>query len=493
LFALLAYHLFRLVLTVSKVPHFAAALAVFLILISPPLIVYSGQIYPEIAAALLVVIALRALLSERALSFRLGACTASASILPWLNTRYAPLTTVLFVMAAMTWRGERRAGRAAGSVKEILSLALPPALILGSLGAFNLVVYGQLAPFATFEEGHFRVENLYLYGVGGLIGVPLGIIPVVPLLGIAMIAAPMARRNVPATWILAGVLLSLLYVASNAFFGTPGFSPVGRYFVAVIPLLAVPLAVAVAETRWVGRTAVAVGAGLSIVAVATSATHFEELYAPDRIGDTGVDASAHPTRTRIQLQYLQPAQATAEAYPFVLKDLRSPGFKIPARHLDHQIGSLAVGGSEETLLARSPRNTTGILASGPHLILQPGRYQAEFRLWTTGEEARSTRARVEVFEGGEQLAGRDVGPLAPGMNIVSLPFETGGALPIELRVSYVEGTLGVQSISATTTRPGPLRRTEAEWWKVLVWIGGGVAMAMVWAASRRDRRTLEHR
>jgi hypothetical protein len=332
-----------------------------------------------------------------------------------------------------------------------------------------------LPEVVTFEGGYFRVENLYLYGVGGLIGVPLGIIPVAPLLGIAVIAAPMARRNVPAMWMLAGVVLTLLYVASNALFGNPGYSPVGRYFVSVIPLLAVPLAVAVAETRWVGRTAVAVGAGLSIVAIATSATHFEELY-------------------QVEFQHLQPVEATAEAYPFVLKEFRSPGFKITARHLDHQIGSLDIGGGEETLLARSPRDTTGILASGPHFVLQPGRYQAEFRLWTSGEAARSTRARVEVFEaGGEQLSGRDVGPLAPGMNIVSLPFETGGALPIELRVFFLEGTLGVRSVSATATRPEPLRRTEAEWWKALVWIGGGVAVAMVWAASRRDRRTLEHR
>jgi hypothetical protein len=90
------------------IPLVAALVTVVAFSAGAPLAMYGTQIYPEIAAALVVTIATAALtgpLHRRALAVT-GVCVVA---LPWLSVKYAPVAATLAAVAAWLWW---RAGKA---------------------------------------------------------------------------------------------------------------------------------------------------------------------------------------------------------------------------------------------------------------------------------------------------------------------------------------------------------------------------------------------
>jgi hypothetical protein len=471
IWTLLGYHLFRLVLRVTGATYLAAAIAVVTVALAPPLIFYSAQVFPEIPAALLVVVALRALLSDARSWVRLGGASVAATLLLWLNPRYATLTLVLLVITAVVAVGRYRD---IGSMLRSLSPVILPALVIGvSLIAFNVEVFAGLVPgleVASLQPTFFKIDNLYRYGIGGVIGTPAGVIPHGPILLLALVAVPIAARVVGAYRVVAVSCLGVAYAGLNAYFGYPGWAPPGRYFVSVVPLLAVPLAVVVAWGGRIARAALGVLGAFTVLATVTSAHNFDILY-------------TNGTR------HLQPIDATADLYPFAPLTLGLSTIRTPAQNVLHQVGELELVQDTSMLVARSPRDPPGALVYGPYETLQPGQYVARFSLWG-GEGPQVAIGTVDVVEvAGDVLAQRSINTLPSTLTRFDVPFTAKGDLPLEMRVFFAGGALGVESVEALLIDPLPARGVGDEVWKAVLWIGIGIGIAVLWAkrSSMRNR------
>jgi hypothetical protein len=203
----------------------------------------------------------------------------------------------------------------------------------------------------------------------------------------------------------------------------------------------------------------------------TSAQHFEMLY---------TNATRH----------LQPLDATKQLYPFALQEFRRSTVSTAAPQILHYVGALELVDGRSILVARSPRDPPGVLAYGPYETLQPGRYVARFVLWGGGTIGGGS-GYVEVSEfGGEKLAGLRTQPLsASGTTTMDVPFTNEGVFPLELRVYFSEGTLGVHSVKARLV--APLRRVGGEVWKAILWLGAGAGIAAYWARRRPKGRVTQ--
>ena len=467
MYALLAYHLFRLVMQVTRASPLPAAAGVLILALTPPLIVYSGQVFPEIPGALLVVLAFRALLSERANLARLGGASLAASLLPWFNTRYITLTLALLLATSVI------AVRSSTTPRSIVVALFPvavPALVLGGLLiAFNVEVYGRLAPaLQVLPAGYnFQARYLYVWGIGGIIGAPNGLVPHAPVLFLALVALPVTAGVIGPSRVMAALLVALPYTAFNAFFGSPGFAPPGRFFLSVVPLLAVPIALVAA---WGGRISILILVALTIVTGVSTVTgmqHFAILYTNGTRG-------------------IQPLDVLKGLFPLAIQDSRTSSLRMRPRHIPHVVGRIENNDGIKMIVARSPRDPAGTLAYGPYRTLRPGRYLASFTLWAT--EGPRTGASLDVVEVEDHiLAARDVQSLRSGLTTIKVPFTTAGELTLQLRVFFTRGVLGVSSIDVEQIRALPTREVGDEVWKALIWISLGVACSLLWRRYWRAR------
>ena len=120
--------------------RFGVATAVAIVLsLSPPLAMYATQVYPEVAAALMVTIAFAALTGRRNRSTA-AALGVGVVALPWLAVKYIPIAAAL--AAAGAWRLRRRPPLLAGL---LVALAAAGSAYL----VFNQTVYGGWTPYAS--------------------------------------------------------------------------------------------------------------------------------------------------------------------------------------------------------------------------------------------------------------------------------------------------------------------------------------------------------
>ncbi|MBN2053343.1 hypothetical protein JW905_00390 [bacterium] len=143
LFAILSHQVFMLSRRIAG-NAWHAALAVLVASLSTPLLFYSTEIYPELPAALLLVIAIRILIAGHwTVRHNLG-MGVLLGILPWLGIKYIPLAAVM----AMLWLLIllRRPRRLAGS----MLLAIPLLLLLGLYLAFLRQLYGNFSPVSIY-------------------------------------------------------------------------------------------------------------------------------------------------------------------------------------------------------------------------------------------------------------------------------------------------------------------------------------------------------
>ena len=212
--------------------------------ITLPASAFAFQIYPEIAAGLMVFVLVRELMapapSGPVATLGLGLL---AGFLPWLHVRFS-LATIVMVMWMLTAR--------ARPLRARLLFAAGAAIALGSFALFTYRLTGSLLPSLQDGPGGTLSFARVLNGVPGFaFDRAFGLFPHAPvyLLALPGIGLALRRRPVGAAWILA-LLASIVVPAASHGFQAAGATP-ARYLVAIVPVLL--LFVSDALTAWSGR------------------------------------------------------------------------------------------------------------------------------------------------------------------------------------------------------------------------------------------------
>jgi uncharacterized membrane protein YbhN (UPF0104 family) len=234
---------------------------------SAPLFVYATQIYPEVPAAFLVTAAAWLLLGSRpgwiaAVSLALG-----LSGLAWLGSKYAPVGGALGLLALVRLRP--------GAVALFSGLVIAGVL---HYSWFHLVTYGDLTPYAvnlTFAGTstpelvalHFELWNRLYRLIGLWIDGEFGLARWAPALLLALPAVvPLLGRRGPVRWVWGLLFVTQFLIAVFLSITMRGWWFPGRMVIAVLPLLAVPIAVTLA-TVGCRLLPAAVAAALAIYSV----------------------------------------------------------------------------------------------------------------------------------------------------------------------------------------------------------------------------------
>ncbi|HEX2177443.1 MAG TPA: hypothetical protein VHG70_16185 [Nocardioidaceae bacterium] len=263
---------------------------------SPPLGVYSQQVYPEMPAALATLAAVALLTTSRLRSPHVVGVVAAVVALPWLGSKYVPVAMALaglLLVRLLRTKGWRAVCGVAGA------LAVAGAGYL----AVHRLVWGGWTVYASgdhFQQtGEFSVVGAdpsyvgrSLRTVGLFVDQHYGLVPWQPawLLLVPTVVALVVRR--PAGWAtllapLAAAWVTAVWVALTMH----GFWSPGRQVVVVLPLAAVGI-------LWLADRVLprlrAWAAGLGLLGVAAQAAllvqgwqgtvtwvvHFREAYAP---------------------------------------------------------------------------------------------------------------------------------------------------------------------------------------------------------------------
>ncbi len=244
-----------------------------------PVLVFSSQIYPELAGALLVVVALRVIVvgASRPAALALGSTAAAALV--WLHVRYLPLSVgILFGLALAAclqgWSPGSRGHGLRGTVQAARALVVRCAVVL--MKRWRTVTLPVLAPYAigfglllvAFEHwygspdlhasyeaygnpavGAGRWDFWYQFALRDILDPVVGWIPFAPVhwLGFAALGCLVVWFGWPAAGciaVAAGYELVISSVGTGVGFGLPA-----RYPMIVVPLIAVPLAVVIQRIR----------------------------------------------------------------------------------------------------------------------------------------------------------------------------------------------------------------------------------------------------
>jgi hypothetical protein len=235
--ALLVLEMVRIAGRVSQSSR-AGAIAAFALALSPPLLLYTFQIYPELPAALGLLYACRKLLMEDTPTPRgVFAAAVVLAFLPWLHQKYSVTAAALGLMAAVRFLRDKKA-RSANIVK--LGLLFAPVVV----SAFSILVYthaltGSILPDATFRavgRTSFNPRNMPCGLLGLLFDAENGLFVYAPLYLLALVGARKFGQIQPRLYgpVLVLVLSYLAVIASFPYW--PGaVSSVARYILSVAP------------------------------------------------------------------------------------------------------------------------------------------------------------------------------------------------------------------------------------------------------------------
>lgn len=208
---------------------------------SAPLAVYGTQVYPEVPAALALVIAVGAATARpraRAVATLVGAVVA----LPWLAVKTVPVAAAVTGVAVWRWwrSGARRhvvvlvvTLAAAGAAYVAAHLAWYGGVTVYASGAFFAEHGGQLSVLGTRPDVLGRTRRL----LGLLVDDQFGLVPWQPayLLAVPAVAAALRRR--PTGWAALLVPLGVGWlVATFVAVTMQGWWFPGRHVVVVLPL-----------------------------------------------------------------------------------------------------------------------------------------------------------------------------------------------------------------------------------------------------------------
>ncbi len=214
---------------------------------SAPFVLHSFSIYPECAAALAVLVAVGWGWS-RSSPASLAIQSAALGALPWLSTKYAPMSGLLLLLiAARTW--PTRSTRETRSTRFIRLACLVAPYGLSCLGWLSWFwwLWGIPSPTAPYGASHQMSLASLKAGFPGLFAdQEYGVFATAPVLALSTIGWwRLWKRDAEGRWLVASTALPLVTLAAvtGAFaLWWGGSAPPGRELVAVLPLLGVPLA-----------------------------------------------------------------------------------------------------------------------------------------------------------------------------------------------------------------------------------------------------------
>jgi hypothetical protein len=212
---------------------------------SPPVVSHSFLVFPEVAALFITccVAWLAIKKSESHDVRRLGWMLLAIGLLPWFHQKYLVYTPgLLFVLAR--WRRELFVGPHSRLLLWSLIFAIPQLAAVAWLyeewGSFGgALTIGAL----TQQRIPLTVDAFATGALGLLFDRQAGIAAFTPLFWVVPIAFVLTLRR---TWDLL-IPFALVYVPAAAFVigWWAGFSPAARYLVPTVPLLVIPVAIAV--------------------------------------------------------------------------------------------------------------------------------------------------------------------------------------------------------------------------------------------------------
>ena len=163
------------------------------------------------------------------------------AILPWLHSRFAVIAGCLGALILLRLSATRNP-----AAKAVAFLAVPAASAVAWLGYF-VAIYGTPDPSAPYGPGEIGSIQWVPGGLGGLLfDQRFGLLPYAPVLAFAfvglgvMLTRPSLRRLALE---LCFAMLPYLVTVTHFAMWWGGWSPPARFFVPVLPLLAVPAAV----------------------------------------------------------------------------------------------------------------------------------------------------------------------------------------------------------------------------------------------------------
>ena len=463
-----------------------------------PFLAYSNQVYPEVPAALVLLVALRVAVMRPPTRRALVAGGVAAGTLPWLNVRYLGISLALVAALAYAAAGAPRDRlvavlRAAPATvrrhgRAIAALLVPYALALAGLALLFLHMYGSASPNAGYApvagpgplSSGWRV--FYEGFVGEFLHPAVGWIPYAPVhwVGVAALGVLVWRVGAAA---LVATVVALLHVALIASTGlVAGFAFPARFLVVFVPLIALPLAAALESVR-TARIAFVPLFAVSLLLAAAGVRRDEFLY-------------PFPEGDRIPAR-IAGLRAVERAFP----DTRP--VDRPTSTSTGPTGAPLVGRVRDGIgvASQARGDPAGYIVAGPYVELARGIYTANFLLSARGPaDAVVARIQVAALPAGTLLADRELrGRELERSRIVAVPmtFATPGGYPIDARVWFGgHGELrtgGVELVALPGTTPVPERAPD--WALAVLWAAGTalVGALMLEVVRRRARPSRRRR
>lgn len=247
--ALSAWLAWRLAYRIGGGDAVSAWIGVTAVFLTPPYFFHSFAIYPEVIGGLCVLVGVWLLIDladDRDVGARALLLTGAAlAILPWLHSRFAMLAGILGVVIVA--RLVSRA-RAAAHISTFLAI---PAIAGAAWFAFFYVLWGSPSPMAPYGDDTSTSASYILRGlIGLLVDQQFGVLATAPVYALAAAGWVVwfKRRPRLAIELLAPIVTYAITVASYAMWWAGSAAP-GRFLVAVLPLAALPIAIAWKERR----------------------------------------------------------------------------------------------------------------------------------------------------------------------------------------------------------------------------------------------------
>jgi hypothetical protein len=468
---------------------------------SLPIVAMAGRIFPDVPAALLVVVAVRLLLRDATRYDRIGASLAIAA-LPWLHVRYAVIALCLFAglgyrIVEPRWRRRTSHDQQRWPWTELVCLAAPVVSIVALMIAFRawygspwLTAPYHFPPGANEARPVSDASSLYRYGFGQLLSPAFGWFPAAPLHALALVAVGIVavRHRLVTAWL---AVLGLLYLGAAATID-PGQNLQARFMVVVIPLIALPLLIAVASRpRWLVVPAAALGA-------VTLAIGLEAALHPNALAASPNGDVALPFEHQVGRLFpnLSAGPKNTEA-AFAAVDLTRHVGRVVTDPAAVNAAPAASPSAGDQVVEAGPTDGDGDLATGWPMTLAAGSYVARFRVSATTGTAGGPAGIVEIAGNNRVVAGRE------------LDGDTGGYVTIALRVRFTRPTkiewrarasgggsvrlaaVDVHPVDAELARAFGTRFPDATRTGAWVLAGAALLVALV-VADRRSPRSARH-
>jgi hypothetical protein len=247
--------------------------------LSAPFVANSATVYPEIVAALCVIVAFS--LAPAASTPRWAAAGVAAAMLPWLSTKYAPLslTLALICIGRAVFTNAPNAAAAPGRVRwrRVVLIVAPCVASLTAWLLFFWWIWGGPSPSAPYGGmTQTRLRHALVGAPGLLFDQEYGALPYAPALALAIPGLYLLLRSGGpsrrcAIEVSAAFLALLVTVGAFRIWWGGDAAP-GRPIASGLLLLAWPIAFFVANASTFGRSIAPalVGAGVVVSAAVTS-------------------------------------------------------------------------------------------------------------------------------------------------------------------------------------------------------------------------------